>query len=393
MPTNENDVINITPGAVIDGLDGNDLFHWTVGSATIEGGADGFDRNPYQPYDLAVGMTTGDMLRIGGDTGAFIRFDSWNSGYATLLGDRLDMTGIERVYATAGADTVRASHATSWDGWQGVSIFAGAGDDDIIGSAYEDVIDGGTGNDTIRAGAGNDFINSSTGDDLIYGGTGDENIRWGIGDAHWHDPGNDTIYGGEGRDLINVWVKDGDFNGASNVAGAVVTIEATRQWGDFQGTATVGNGAGASTLRFQGFEQGWTHEGDDTVDGSGTSVWGTVGIHWNTRWGDDLLIGTAGNDTLEGGEGSDTITGGAGDDLISANGDFYRLDAPGDGDADTIIFAAGDGHDTVIGFDAGLDVVQIAGGDFQAVSTPDGTLLTLDSGDTLLLAGIFDFEV
>ena len=49
--------------------------------------------------------------------------------------------------------------------------------------------------------------------------------------------------------------------------------------------------------------------------------------------------------------------------------------------------------DTVIGFDAGLDTVQIAGGEFQAVSTPDGTLLTLDSGDTLLLAGMFDFEV
>ena len=65
---------------------------------------------------------------------------------------------------------------------------------------------------------------------------------------------------------------------------------------------------------------------------------------------------------------------------------------PEDG-ADTIIFAAGDGHDTVIGFDSGLDTVQIAGGEFQAVSTPDGTLLTLDSGDTLLLAGIFDFEV
>ena len=47
----------------------------------------------------------------------------------------------------------------------------------------------------------------------------------------------------------------------------------------------------------------------------------------------------------------------------------------------------------VIGFDSGLDTVQIAGGEFQAVSTPDGTLLTLDSGDTLLLAGIFDFEV
>lgn len=392
MPTNENDVIHITPGAAIDGLDGNDLFHWTGGSATIEGGADGFDRDPYQPYDLSVGMTTGDMLRIGGDQGAFIRFDGWNSGYATLQGDRLDMTGIERVYATAGADTIRATHATSWDGWQGVSIFAGAGDDDIIGSAYEDVIDGGTGNDTIRAGAGNDFVNSSTGDDLIYGGAGMENIRWGIGDAHWHDPGDDTIYGGDGRDLINVWVKDGDFDGADHVAGGHVTITATRQWGDFQGTAEVGNGSGVSILRFQGFEQGWTHEGDDTIDGSAARVWGDVGIHWNTRWGDDLITGTAGNDTLEGGEGSDTIEGGAGDDLISTNGDFFDMGAPGDGDADTLIFRAGHGHDTVLAFDAGVDVLDLGGRDYIAADTATGTLLTAGQ-DTILLAGVHDFEV
>ena len=119
---------------------------------------------------------------------------------------------------------------------------------------------------------------------------------------------------------------------------------------------------------------------------------GDAGIMWNARWGDDVLIGSAGNDTLEGGLGADTLQGGAGDDLIVAGEEWYNPDAPGDGGADTIIFAAGDGHDTVIGFDAGLDTVQIAGGEFQAVSTPDGTLLTLESGDTLLLAGIFDFE-
>ncbi|MCV2448902.1 calcium-binding protein [Paracoccus sp. DMF] len=374
------------------GTESRDLFTWRGGTASVWGLGDDFDPNPYQPYDLSMGIATGDMVRIEGD-GALVWFDGWNSGFARMDGERLDMTGIERVYTTAGNDTIRAGQATSPDGWQGISIFAGAGDDDINGSGFDDVIDGGSGNDTIRAGAGNDFVNSSTGDDLIYGGAGDENIRWGIGDAHWHDPGNDTIYGGEGRDLINVWVKDGDFDGTGNVAGGHVTITATRQWGDFQGTAEVGNGSGVSILRFQGFEQGWTHEGDDTIDGSAARVWGDVGIHWNTRWGDDLITGTAGNDTLEGGDGSDTIEGGEGDDLISANGDFFRLDAPGDGDADTIIFAAGDGHDTVIGFDAGLDTVQIAGGEFQAVSTADGTLLTLNSGDTLLLAGIFDFEV
>lgn len=254
------------------------------------------------------------------------------------------------------------------------------------------MIDGGAGNDTIRAGAGNDFIQSSTGDDLIYGGAGDENIRWGIGDAHWHDPGNDTIYGGEGHDLINVWVKDGDFNGADHVAGGSVTITATRQWGDFQGVATVGTdeNGGVATLRFQGFEQGWTHEGDDTVSGANAKVTGNIGFQWNTRWGDDRLTGSAGNDTLEGGEGRDTIEGGRGDDLISANGEFYNLRTPGDGDADVIVFNRGDGHDTVLGFDVGIDVIE-TDMTYQASRVSGGTLLTFESGDSILLSNVFDF--
>lgn len=379
----------VQPGANV-GTNANDLFLWTGGTASVLGASDSFDSNPYQPYDLDVGITTGDMVRIEG-SGALVWFDSWNSGFARMGGERLDMTGIERVYATAGNDTIRAGQATSPDGWQGISIFAGAGDDDINGSRFEDVIDGGSGNDTIRAGAGNDFINSSTGDDLIYGGAGDENIRWGIGDAHWHDPGNDTIYGGEGHDLINVWVKDGDFNGAGNVAGGHVTITATRQWGDFQGTAEVGNGSGVSTLRFQGFEQGWTHEGDDTIDGSAARVWGDVGIHWNTRWGDDVLTGTAGNDTLEGGEGSDTIEGGAGDDLISANGDYFDFGAPGDGAVDTLIFREGHGADTVLAFDEGVDMLDLGGRDYIVTDTAAGALLDFGNGDTILLAGVDDF--
>lgn len=373
------------------GTESRDLFTWRGGTASVWGLGDDFDPNPYQPYDLSQGIATGDMVRIEGD-GAFVRFNGWNSGFARMGGERLDMTGIERVYATAGNDTIRAGRAGLGPDDQGVSLFTGDGNDDIVGSRGNDVIDGGAGNDTIRAGAGNDFIQSSTGDDLIYGGAGDENIRWGLGDAHWHNPGNDTIYGGEGHDLINVWVKDGDFNGADHVAGGNVTITATRQWGDFQGVATVGTdeNGGVATLRFQGFEQGWTHEGDDTVSGANAKVTGNIGFQWNTRWGDDRLTGSAGNDTLEGGEGRDTIEGGRGDDLISANGEFYNLRTPGDGDADVIVFNRGDGHDTVLGFDVGIDVIE-TDMTYQASRVSGGTLLTFESGDSILLSNVFDF--
>ena len=145
-----------------------------------------------------------------------------------------------------------------------------------------------------------------------------------------------------------------------------------------------------ATLRFQGFEQGWTHEGDDTVSGANAKVTGNIGFQWNTRWGDDRLTGSAGNDTLEGGEGRDTIEGGRGDDLISANGEFYNLRTPGDGDADVIVFNRGDGHDTVLGFDVGIDVIE-TDMTYQASRVSGGTLLTFESGDSILLSNVFDF--
>ena len=104
-----------------------------------------------------------------------------------------------------------------------------------------------------------------------------------------------------------------------------------------------------------------------------------------------MLIGSAGRDTLEGGEGRDTITGGRGNDLISTNGDFYNMSAPGDGDADTLIFRAGHGADTVLGFDVGIDRLDLGGRHYSVSENGQGTLLNFGGGDTILLSHVFDF--
>ena len=78
--------------------------------------------------------------------------------------------------------------------------------------------------------------------------------------------------------------------------------------------------------------------------------------------------------------------------LISAANDYYSMSAPGDGDADTLIFRPGHGHDTVLAFDVGVDVLDLGGRDYPATDTAAGTLLTAGR-DTILLAGIHDFEV
>lgn len=390
MPTNGNDIINVASGQNIDGLGGADEFTWLGGNATIAGGDTG------EAYDSNVYMdkTGGDRLFIDASLGGVkATLTSTENGTIVAGSSTLKFTGIERLHFGDGNDTIRAGSAvlnTPHDGTpvHGLSIWAGGGDDNVVGSAGEDFIDGGSGNDTIYAGDGSDFIQSSTGNDLIYGGDGDDNIRWGQGNSA-EIVGNDTIYGGGGNDIINVWIKDGY---TPNGLGVAVQIKKISAEGSMNLSAETDLGGAHSKLTAQGFEHGWTHEGKDTVDGSGAQLSGSTGMLWNTRWGDDILIGTSGNDTLEGGPGKDTITGGAGNDLISANGEYYNLNTVGDGDADTLVFRAGHGQDTVIGFDQGIDTLDLGSSAYTISDTTNGTLLTAGQ-DSILLYGIHSFEL
>ncbi|WP_347265912.1 hypothetical protein [Paracoccus sp. (in: a-proteobacteria)] len=392
MPTNSNDIINSTDRSEqILGLNGADEFHWTPGGHdTFIGGDLG------EAYDVNIYLdkTGGDRLFVGGNRGVKLNFENTEDGLVTSGEHSLKFSGMERIHLTDGNDTVRAGAATLRGAHgdtpeHGLTIYTGAGNDDVVGTRYDDYIDGGIGNDTIRAGSGNDHIQSSTGNDLVYGGAGIDNIRWGLGDSTWHDPGNDTIYGGGGQDVINAWGWTGG-NG-DGARGVTTNITAVGTDGSFSGVSRVDTGARIAELKFFGFELGWNHLANDTVDGSGAQVSGSNGISWNTRWGDDVLIGTAGNDTLEGGEGRDTITGGAGNDLISANGDFWNPNgAQADAEVDTIVLRAGFGHDTVLAF-GDNDILDTGGMRYTATENARGTLLTFSTGDTLLLNNVFDF--
>ncbi|SMO65913.1 calcium-binding protein [Paracoccus laeviglucosivorans] len=389
MPTHNNDVLRATEARqTIHAGGGDDEFYWNpaIGSVTFHGGDtnERYDANPY------MDRTGGDRLFIESKIGVNLRFDTTEDGIARQGANVLKFTGVERLHLGSGDDTIngaRAHLAPAHDGTptHGLTVYAGDGNDVIIGTAFDDFIDGGSGNDTIRAGDGHDFIQSSTGDDLIYGGDGSDNIRWGQGNFD-EVVGNDTIYGGAGQDLMNVWIK----GGYENSPGVAVKINWVAEGGSFAGTSQTDFGGARSTLQYYGMEQLWTHEGRDTIDGSGAVIGrGGAGFQANARWGDDVVLGSRGNDTLEGGEGRDTINGGRGDDLISANGDFFNMRAPGDGDRDTLIFRAGDGHDTVLGFDTRIDVLDLGGRHYTATENAHGTLLTIGS-DTILLSNVFD---
>lgn len=385
MPTQGNDIIRISPGESVAGLGGADQFIWTGGNATIDGGDSGeaYDSNVYGD------KTGGDRLFIENVGAVKLVFASTEDGVATSGRDALAFSGIERIHLGAGDDIVRAGAATM-DRYP-LSVWTGAGNDQVNGSRGGDFIDPGEGNDTVWAGAGDDFIQGSRGDDLIYGGAGGDNIRWGQGTGDGNTGaaglayGNDTVFGGAGSDVVNLWAYDWDGTGVSVSIGKVFADGAMRGTGSLSFTGT------RETITFHGMEQVWAHEGRDTLDASGAQVVGDLGVRVNLRWNNDTLIGSRGNDTLEGGDGADTITGGAGNDLLVGGGNYWNAGAGQDGSADLFVFRAGHGQDTIQGFEMGLDRLALGGRDYAAVESGSGTLLTFGGGDSILLHGQFDF--
>jgi len=280
----------------------------------------------------------------------------------------VDFIEIERIVTNAGADTVDLTGDTSGmdvhTGSNDDTVISGAGDDDIATSNGSDTIvlnenfgvdsisaggnddpsgdtldassmtsdvivnftadengtlqiETGSGNDTIIATGDTVGVDVSTGagDDTITGGTGDDTFDGGDGDDLFimnAGFGNDDITGGEGGET------DGDVLDASNITTDLIL--------NLSGTPEAGTlSDGADTASFVEIEEFVLGSGDDTVTGS------------------------TGADTVDLGAGSDTVNAGAGNDQIDLGGNG----AGGtDGDDDVIVFADGDGDDTVTNFDA-----------------------------------------
>lgn len=229
------------------------------------------------------------------------------------------------------------------------------GDNEVIGGAGADTLSAGRGNDTVTAGSGNDAVWGDGGDDLIDGGAGNDTLRGGR-EA-------DTILGGEGDDQLRGQRHGDELDGGS-------------------GNDDLKGGGGNDVILGgigNDFLKGGTRH--DLLEGGA---------------GDDTLVGNSHNDTLQGGSGADLLNAGGGDDVLEGGtgNDVIK----GGAGADVFVFDTGHGQDTVQGFAAGEDMLEISAALAQGQSAGDiadgarlvsgAVEISLGTGDVIRLEGM-----
>ena len=309
-----------------------------------------------------------------------------------------------------GQDTIYGEHGRDL-------IFGGHGDDALYGQQWHDTIYGGHGDDTLYGEEGRDEIFGEAGDDFISGGLWHDTLEGGGGadtlmggpgdDVLFGDAGSDSLLGQEGNDLI--------------MAGL--------------GADTVDGGLGADTLSFENEEQGVTiWSGSRVVEASGhltefANIEVLNGSYFSdlfSVWrGNQEIYGLAGNDSLflmsgrhssvELGPGQDLcyvyygeenfVKGGGGNDGFLIFGGYRNSFEGGQGndeflfvggEENVIHYAAGDGEDTLYGFDILSDEIVLSQNledNMLLEQGAEGTTISFDHGDAITLFGVFDINI
>lgn len=317
-------------------------------------------------YDIAAlqklyGVNTAfhsgnDVYDLRGNSGVFTRWDGAGNdtlSSAAYAGDVvLDLREGEDFVSHAGA-----SHSWNAFGANIENATAGAGDDNLFGSALANILNGGAGNDAMTGGAGNDTLLGGAGvDTYVFSGNGDGRDQ--VTDADGTGAlvidnkvlaGTAANLGGNNYSLVASGVTfnmnlDGTTLHIVRAGGNTVVDVQNFQSGNLGivlGNQTVGGGATAGNDTLTGTANA------DTIDGlAGNDV-------INGMAGNDSLVGSAGADTLFGGEGNDTLDGGteadmlrgeAGNDVLrgGAGLDLYSFEMNGHG-RDSIIDADNQG--------------------------------------------------
>ena len=184
--------------------------------------------------------------------------------------------------------------------------------------------------------SGNDSFDGSDFNDVVFGFSGaDFIIGRGGNDIAYGNQGIDVIYGNQGNDIL-FGGRDFDFVFGGQGADAV--------YGNLEDDLLYGN---------LGNDVVFGGQGDDVLYGG---------------QGDDVMLGNLGNDILIGNRGNDQLSGGAG--------------------SDSFHFAPNSGNDVITDFETDLDFIFVDGTGADITQQGSDSLITLTSGDTVLVLNI-----
>jgi Ca2+-binding RTX toxin-like protein len=303
---------------------------------------------------LAVRGTSGKDAFAAGDTGITTGAKAFATNGDAFLD--IDFANTEKLTVSlAGGDDVFTGAGGSGTGDPydvALTVFGGAGKDNLTGGEVADSVYGGADDDTVTGGLGNDIINGDDGDDTVTQGAAPD--------------GSDIIICGAGyKDKVSYSLR-GD-TGAGNTEQVKVTVGTP--WTDVGDTATNDPNdpatADAPFLKNDGDvatseadDVGTTCEilvggmDDDTLIGDDST---TKGHATDANFMGDTIYGGPGNDTLSGGLGNDYLYGEAGDDTFD---ETKQGDADFDAVLDIVYNSQGStGSDTFVGGD-GTDLVD-----------------------------------
>ncbi|TMV12683.1 FG-GAP repeat protein [Arenibacterium halophilum] len=432
---------------ILRGFGGNDTLNGGHGDDEIDGGA-GKDTAVFSgPGAVNVDLRIAGPQATGRGTDTLIRIENLTSGGGddSLLGkggrntlkgndgnDTLrGFAGHDRLYGGKNNDTLYGDNGNDrvWGGNGRDTAFLGNGNDVYVdtnqsGKAGADTVHGGAGDDTINGGGGNDTLNGDAGTDEIRGGTGNDQIDGGADDdTLYGDAGNDRILGGNGRDTVYMGdgadtfvdakqkgnagsdsVYGGKGNDIFNGRGGHDTFHGEAGNDTLRGGANndtlnggvgddiLNGGAGRDTAEFTGQSDisvdlritgpQDTGQGMDTLisiehvtSGAGSDLLHGDGGNnrLNSGNGADDLYGHNGNDTLIGGGGADTLFGGSGDDTLR-----------GGAGADTFVMQGNWGHDTIVDFEDGVDIIDVYD---TGVQSTGAFIRTMNGNDAVLAFG------
>ena len=234
----------------------------------------------------------------------------------------------------------------------------------LYGSTYSDNLYGSAGTTKINGGKGNDSIWGGKSKDIIYFGHGDgKDTVYNVNAAdtvvfYDTDKVNDLVLSQHGDDLqiafadstdsmvIKSW-KNSQWTNIQLADNQTYTIQKTLQIFNK-------NGQPVNTPEELVTIDKRSSKVSETLDG------GSKKANLYGGAGNDILIAGAQGGILSGGAGNDTLLSGAG--------------------RDSVYIAGNDGHDTVIGFDAGQDVLKLVDSTVAGWST-SGNDLTVKTGN------------